>query len=207
MGQFEKLVEKFRNAQEQIKKLGEEIVETYPNTPRLVEMSKEIDTAVTALDSLAQSLEEALERADQDQGLYKEMLTKMEESDIYSELKPAERKKLAEYLVQNKKGLADQETLIQYIERTLSQKSSSDLIAMYPKAKVIERGRAMDDGADDFDAYSAGMEAYRRDFDADKATAVKDLARLWAQKGFDAVAREFYAEALKPDEDESEAEE
>lgn len=67
MGQFSGLVEKFRKAQEEIRDLGTQIVEAYPNSARLVDMTSEIDSAVTALDVLATSLEDALQAAEQDE--------------------------------------------------------------------------------------------------------------------------------------------
>lgn len=197
MGQFSGLVEKFRKAQEEIRDLGTQIVEAYPNSARLVDMTSEIDSAVTALDVLATSLEDALQAAEQDEGLYKSLMEQIEQTDIYREIKPGEREKIAEHLVQNKQRLADLETLQAYVEKALSQKSSSDLIGMYPKTKIIERGRALDDGAQGFDAYKEGLAAFQKDFDADKVTAVKELAKVWMSRGIDSVIRQFYAGALQ----------
>lgn len=199
---FKALVDKFRKAQEQIKELGTDIVEVYPNSERLVKMTDEIATAVQALDSLAEVLEEALQSAEQDEALYTDVMTQMKESKLYSELKPAEQKKLAEWLVQSKQGLASPEILTAYIEKTLGQKKDEDLIGMLPKAKIIERGQTMSDGSDAFDAYAAGMDAYKRDLAMDRPKAVKELAKLWLSRGFEAIVREFYKEALKPDEKE-----
>lgn len=199
---FKALVEKFRKAQEQIKELGTDIVEVYPNSERLVKMTDEISTAVQALDSLAEVLEKALQDAEQDEALYSDLMSQIKDSALYSELKPAEQKKLAEWLVQSKQGLASPEVLVSYVEKTLTQKSEADLIGMLPKAKIVERGQSMSDGSDAFDAYSAGMEAYKRDFQMDKPKAVKELAKIWLSRGFEAIAREFYKEALKPDDEE-----
>lgn len=202
MSKFKNLVEKFRKAQEQIKELGTDIVKVYPNSQRLVKMTEEIGTAVEALDSLAEVLEEALQIAEQEEALYSDLMGQIKDSEFYSELKPAEQKKLAEWLVQAKQGLATPEVLVGYVEKTLSQKSDSDLIGMLPKAKIVERGQAMNDGSDAFDAYNAGMDAWKRDLEMDRAKAVKELAKLWLSRGFEAIAREFYKEALKPDEKE-----
>jgi hypothetical protein len=200
MGHFSELVEKFREAQEKIRDLGTQIVEAYPNSPRLIEMSTEIDSAVTALDILATSLEDALQAAEQDDGLFKSLMEQIDQTEIYESIKPSEKKKIVEHLVQNKQRLADQEALMAYVEKSLSQKSSSDLIAMYPKAKILERGRAMDtENAEGFDAYKNGLAAYQKDFDADKATAVKELAKVWLSRGMDSIIREFYAGALQAD--------
>jgi hypothetical protein len=201
VGKFESIIEKFRKAQEQIGHIGNDIVKSYPHSVALVEMAKEISTAVTALDQLATSLEEALQDAEQDDTLRKNLMEQIEDSEIYSKLEKEEREKLAEYLVHNKQPLASQDMLIGYVEKSLSQKAASDLLAMYPKAKIIERGKQLDDGSDAFDAYQSGLESYRYDFDTDKTKAVQELAKIWLSRGMDAIAREFYAEALKPQEE------
>lgn len=204
MGKFKSLISKFQKARDEIQSLGAEIVEGYPNSKTLIKMTQEIDVAVEALDTLLNSLDRAFTEAENDDSLKKSLLQQMEDSDIYSKLEPEHRELIAEYLVQNKQGLADQEMLLAYVEKALSQKSVSDLVGMYPKAKIIERGQKMDDGSDAFDAYASGLDAYRKDFDFDKTKAVKELAKLWINKGLEAVAKEFYALALKPSDDISE---
>jgi hypothetical protein len=199
MGRFEKMLEKFIHAKDEIASLGSEIVKEYPNSPRLAEMSNEIKTAVEALGSLADILQSTLQDADQDEGLYQELSAKIDKSEIYSALEPADRKKLAEYLVQSKKDLAEPETLIGYVEKTLSQKSIDECVAMYPKPQIIERGKKLEKDADDFQAYQLGQMAYHEDFKNDPMESVQALAKVWLSRGLTRVVKDFYAAAFKPE--------
>lgn len=199
MGKFSSLIEKFKKARDEIKSLGDELLEKYPQSKRLVEMAEEIDVAVMALDGLHSGLEQVFQDAEQEESLKKEMLEQLDASELYKEFSKKEKEQIAEFSVQNKKPIADEPMLVAYVEKSLAQKPTSDLIAMYPKATLIERGQQLSDGSEGFDAYSAGLDSLKKEFDADKAKAVKELAKLWFAKGIEAVVKEFYSEALKPE--------
>jgi hypothetical protein len=193
---FQSIVDRFKKIEEELGLLGDKIVEGYPNSKTLIGMVSEVKIASEALATLRGQIEEALTVAEKDEGLKKEFLTKIKESELYAELKPDEREMLAEFLVQTKQDLADREMLDAYVEKSLSQKPTSDLIAMIPKTKIIEKGKSLDDGSDGFDAYSTGFSFYQKAFNDDKFAAVKELVDIWFERGVDAVIREFYAEAF-----------
>lgn len=197
MSSFDSILKKFERVQEELKAIGNAIVEKYPESKKLTEFVEELNVAAVALDTVQQSIADALVEAETDDALKKSNLDTMAQSEIYKKFKPEEREKLAEFLVQSKRPLADEEKLKAYVEMSLQQKPSSDLLAMIPKQVLLDKGAEIDDGSEGFDAYSAGMEAFRKQLDADKLAAVKRLVDIWMQKGLEAIAREYYAEALK----------
>ena len=206
MGRFENLVAKFNNIQSELRSLGQQLPEAYPDMPKINDLAEEIGVAIDAMGTLAQTFESILQEVESDQSLYNEFVSKIESSDPYSKWKPDEQKKLAEWLVNKKQDLADRDTLIEETEENLKQKDIADLVNMYPKALILQRGQEMGgQGGDDFDAYQMGVEALRRDFEMDKDQAVEKLAGLQLERGLDAVAREFYQEALSPEQPEGEA--
>jgi len=194
---MKEVLQRFQKIQQDITDLGTFLVDTYPQSETLLEFVSELGVANDALTELQTKLNEAMQNAGQDESVKKDLLMQMADSPAYAPLSDQQKNQLAEYLVQNKEGLADEETLKGYVERALSQKSSSDLIAMYPKVKIIERGSSQDDGSDAFDAYSEGLAIIQKDFDEDKTKAVKDLAKLWEERGLDQVVKEFYAQAFQ----------
>lgn len=200
MGRFENLVAKFNNIQSELRSLGQQLPEEYPDLPKINDLTEEINVAIEAMGTLVQTFESVLQEVESDQSLYQEFISKMQASDIYSKWKPDEQKRVAEWLVGKKQDLADREGLIEQSEETLKQKDIADLVNMYPKAVVLQRGQEMG-GGDDFDAYQMGVEALRRDFEMNKDQAVEKLAGMLLERGLDAVAREFYAEALNPTEE------
>lgn len=197
MGEIKSILNKFNKTQEDLKAIATELVDKYPNSKRLVDMVTEINSALTALFTLENSLSEALTEAETDQKLLEDLLAQMEQADLYSNLTAEEQKNIAEYLVQNKQSLATPESLETYIQKNLMEKPSSNLISMYPKAWLVEKGKKIDDGSDGFDAYSAGLKDLKTKFDEDKAKVVKELAKIWFEKDPEAMLHEFYAEALK----------
>lgn len=199
MSKFSTLLKKFKDARDQIKEAGAEMVEKYPHTKLLVNMAQEVGVAGEALDHLIEEIEKALQSAEADEDLKKELTTQIKESPVYADFSDDERKKLAEHLVQTKQPLATEDTLTSYIQKSLDQKAVSDLVTMYPKALLVKKGESLNDGTKGFDAYTAGLNAIKKAFEADKAAGVKNLATLWLSQGMDKVAREYYKAALKPE--------
>lgn len=199
MATFKDLLNKFGEHEENLKELGDEIVRRYPQSKRLVELSKELSAAVDALEELKTKLAEAIEMAEQETALKLDLQDQVGKSATYSKLSAGDQDKLLEYLIANKAGLATDEELASFVKESYSQKDDAGLIAEFPKAHILELGRSAVAEADEFEAYQAGLKALQGQL-ADpegRASIVSDLASVVFKEAPEQIIRSFYSKAFQ----------
>jgi len=199
MSKSGEILNKFQKIQDELKNVGTQILDDYPQSPVLVNLVGELNIAKEALEALRDNLATAVETAERETTLKTDFLKQMQASEVYRKLDEEDRDKIAEYLIKNGTELADTETLMGYIKQALNQRQETELVSMFPKQLLIEKGKAAGGEQDGFDAYSAGLTAFKQELAQNRDQALNELANLWVQKGLERVAKEFYAEALKGD--------
>lgn len=199
MPTFKNLLERFGEHEENLKELGDEIVKRYPQSKRLVELSKELSAAVDALDELKNKLEEAITMAEQETALKADLFDQVKASEVYSVLSDKDQDKLIEYLITNKAGLASAEELLKFVQDAYAQKDDAGLIAEFPKAHILELGKSLLPEADEFEAYQAGLKSLQGELSAPESRAeiVNDLASVQMKEAPEQVIRSFYSKAFQ----------
>ena len=201
MNDIHKLLEKFKEHQEDLHELGSMLVKKYPQSNNLLKFVEELDSAVSGLDSLHSRLEEVLNEAEADNNLSEDLAMQMSKSKLYSEMSEGDKKKLVTYLVDNHAGIVEEEELLQGLESELSNRSAEELLAEFPKKHIVQLGKEVaEPDSDDFAIYKAGMNFLKEKLaDAtQKAELVKDLARAKFEDSPSDAVKQFYSKAFEP---------
>lgn len=201
MSEFSKLLDQFKEHQDDLKNLGNQLVEKYPQSKTLLQLSRDLSSAIDGVDALRQKLQDTLEQADQESRLKKDLLDQMNQSDdLYDHLTPADRNKLAEFLLQNNTGLADRKQLMEFIQKAMAEKSNEDLIAEFTKDEIKELGQMQGtEGEDGFDSYQSGVKLLTDRFNdpAKRTKMLEDLAEYKMDHKADEVLKSFFQKAFQ----------
>jgi hypothetical protein len=202
MSDFKNLLDRFEDHEDNLKKLGDALVERYPQSKNLIQLSQELGSAIDGLGALKNRLSDAISEAEKQAALGADIADQMGKSEIYQNLSDRDRQKLSEYLVQNEAGLASDEELEAFVKKSLEQKSDQDLLAEFSKPHIMELGHALIPEADEFESYKEGSEALLQEI-ADpekKAQLVNDLAKVLIKESPATIVKLFFNQAFKQDE-------
>lgn len=201
MAKFKELLNKFEQHEENLKLLGDEIVKRYPQSKRLVELSKELSTAVDALSELKTKLDEAINLAEQESALKLDLMDQINAAPLYSSLSDYEKDTLVEFLIANEGGVASEEELLSFIKDSYSKKEDSELIAEFPKKEILDLGRSTGPEMDEFEAYQTGLKILQDQLSGpeSKQEIINDLASIVFKEAPGQVIRSFYAKAFEKD--------
>lgn len=200
MSDFRKLLDRFEDHEKNLKELGDALVQKYPQSKNLIELAQELGMAIDGLNALKTQLGEAIHEAESQTALLADLNDQMGKSEIYQTLSERDRKKLSDYLMQQKKGLAAEEELEAFIKKSLEQKSESELLSEFSKAHILELGQSVVEGeGNEFEAYKAGTDILLEQFrdPAKKAEIVGDLAKILLKESPATAVKLFFSPAFK----------
>jgi hypothetical protein len=202
MSDFQKMLDRFNEHESHLRELGDALVQRYPQSQNLIQLSQELGAAIDGLGALKTRLGDAIHEAESQTTLAADLKLKMDASPVYQQLTERDRAKLTEYLLANEAGLATDAELEAYVLRSLEQKSEAELLAEFSKAHILELGQAIQPGVGEFDAYKFGTEALRKQFGdpQQKQEILADLAKVLLKESPGTVLKLFYAAAFKQDE-------
>ena len=204
MSDFQKLLDRFGEHEQNLRELGAALVQKYPQSKNLIQLSQELGAAIDGLDALRERLGEAIHEAESQTSLFADLDTQMAKSEVYQKLSDRDRKKLSEYLIQQGAGLATDEELKAFIKKSLEQKTEPELMSEFSKAHILELGQALlgegtEGEGNEFDAYKAGLDAIRTQLQdpAKKEEIITDLAEVLLKESPATVVRLFFPDAFK----------
>ena len=161
MSDFIRILDRFQDHESNLKSLGNEVVQRYPQSALLVELTDELHAALEGLAALRLKLGEAIDQAESEMALKANFLMQMADSPYYSKLSEKEKDTLAEHLLSRENGLASEQELLDFSLESLTQRSEEELISEISKQDLMEIGKISTPGADDFAAYDAGLAMVR----------------------------------------------
>jgi hypothetical protein len=200
MSDFKKLLDRFEDHENNLKELGNALVLKYPQSKNLIELAQELGVAIEGLNALKTQLGQAIHEAESQSAMLSDLNDQMMKSEIYQLLSERDKKKLSEYLIQQKKGLATEEELEAFVKQSLEQKSETELLSEFSKAHILELGRSIVDGeGNEFEAYKAGTDILIEQFrdPAKKTEIVNDLAKILLKESPATIVKLFFSPAFK----------
>lgn len=198
MSDFKRLLDRFEDHEKNLTALGNEVVRRYPQSATLVELTRELAAAVDGLGALRDKLGSAIEEAETEVALKSDLLMQMGDSDTYARLSDTERNQLSEYLMSNGAGLATDDELMEFVIRSLEQKSEEQILAEFSKEEIMDFGRGSVPEADDFTAYETGVKLIRESLaDPDRHDEIiNELAKAQLANDTNGTIRLMYEQAF-----------
>ena len=158
MAEFHKILDQISGTQKTLQDVGNQIVERYPQSKNLVDLASDLSVAVEGLESLKTRLSESLAEAEQDNALKEDIKLQIADKPMYQSLPDDEKRLLAEWLVQNKQGLASEEQLKEFVQEKFANKDDKQIMGEFNKPYIINLGKELMTDADEFEAYAAGID-------------------------------------------------
>lgn len=157
MAEFKKILEEIEAVTQTLHEVGGKIIEKYPQSKNLIELVGDLNIAVEGLKALKEKLAVSLAEAEQDTALKEDLKLQLSEKPLYQGLEEDEKRLLAEWLVQNKQGLATEEDLKNFIQEKFAEKDAKTILGEFNKPYIIKLGQQLFENADEFEAYAEGV--------------------------------------------------
>lgn len=204
MAKAQQFVTRLGEIKTELEKLGDDFVDHFPRSSSLYKFVDEIGLAQQGLGALHDEMARAVQTADSEDKIKRDLLAQMEESDLYKFLKPEGRNRLAEYLVQQGAPLASAEDLLAFAVKSIGGLDAEHIVKNLSKEFVMQLGgqappgeMGQPEGENDnkFDAYKAGVDHIKETLnDAEqKDTFIGTLAREYLKREPELAIRKFYS--------------
>lgn len=203
MSKFQRYLDKFQDHEKNLKEMGDSLIREYPQSKNLISLAEELSAAVDGLAELYTKLAEAIHEAEQQGTMKKGLMEQIGNTDLYAHMPRTQRDQLAEYLVQNGKGLATEEDLVGFLKESYADKDDKSLIGEFPKRSILKLGKDIAEQAghksDEFDAYRVGLDALKDQLSnpESKEQVVDDLAKKVYAQDPEKIFKLFYAKAFE----------
>jgi hypothetical protein len=194
-----KLLESLDDMHLSLAEAANEIVTEYPSSKTLVELANELSQAIKAMDGLSNRMIEALKTAEMEDTMKVELMGQLGKSELYGELSDKEKEDLAEYLVQAKKGLADEPALIEFVQESFNAQDNAKLLTQISKKSIIRKGSEVDPSGDAFEQYNAGLADLRGQLENPlrRGEIVAELSKSWFRTQKIPTIKKFYHGAFE----------
>lgn len=200
MADFDKLLERFDQHKADLRELGDALVDRYPQSKNLVAFEQELSAAMDGLDALRERLGSAIQEAEQQNNLKKDIEQQMAASELYQRLGERDRNKLSEYLIQNSAGLVGEDEVRTFLAKAYEEKPEEDLLSDFSKPFILDLGKREGNIDNEFDAYREGLKLLKAKIaDPEQKKELVDALSTDIMKENPASAiKIFYAKAFQP---------
>lgn len=198
-GQADQLLDQFKNAWGELETLGKELIKLYPQSELLMSWVEELGIATDSLKSLGDDFSAAIEDAELQDNLLRDLRHQMSIQEPYASLTKEEQDSIAHFMLENSQGLLTEDAFRVYTKEWLNEKDPDELVSVLSKRSILDRGKSVNPNlTQEFDQMEAGRRSYHQDFqDADtKADVIDELAETYYQAHSQDVVKDYYKKAF-----------
>lgn len=168
---FNSLIENLKAVEKDYGDAASELVRKYPQSSRLVEITKELEENIESMTSLREELQQLVETADLEKTLFVDLLDQLKRHPLVegAAVTEADKKNLAETLVQHGLGVPSMDEIKEGLASTWMALPVKDLILQLPKKEIIKKGKEAleqqpEADQDAFNQYNEGLLFFEQEF-------------------------------------------